>query len=83
MKAYQIRPLERDDFSALMRLEEEVFARKGEAVLGAYCVRLCCEFFPEACFVAVDRDALVRSWRRYARLANAPETAPVRLGSAA
>ena len=49
-----IRPLRRDDFAALMRLEEEIFGQSGEGVLGAYYVRLCCEFFPETCFVAVE-----------------------------
>ncbi|HEX9307755.1 MAG TPA: GNAT family N-acetyltransferase [Anaeromyxobacter sp.] len=54
MTERQIRPLRPDDFSELMRLEEEVFARSGESVLGAYYVRLCCEFFPETCFIAVE-----------------------------
>ncbi len=42
-----------------MRLEEEVFARCGESVLGAYYVRLCCEFFSESCFVAEEDGRLV------------------------
>src|SRR6185369_723557 len=50
----RIRPLQEDDFAELMRLEEEVFGAAGEGVLGAYYVRLCCEFFPETCFVAVE-----------------------------
>jgi ribosomal protein S18 acetylase RimI-like enzyme len=54
MRNYTVRPLEREDFPALMRLEEEIFARDGEAVLGAYYVRLCCEFFRQTCFVALD-----------------------------
>jgi len=54
MKSYTVRPLQRDDFDALMRLEEDIFARDGEAVLGAYYVRLCCEFFRSTCFVARD-----------------------------
>ncbi|MEW6272801.1 MAG: GNAT family N-acetyltransferase [Thermodesulfobacteriota bacterium] len=54
MRSYTVRALERDDFAALMRLEDEIFANDGEAVLGAYYVRLCCEFFRSTCFVVLD-----------------------------
>jgi len=54
MSERQIRPLRPGDFSELMRLEEEVFARSGESVLGAYYVRLCCEFYADTCFIAVE-----------------------------
>ncbi|HEX9241726.1 MAG TPA: GNAT family N-acetyltransferase [Anaeromyxobacter sp.] len=59
MNARQIRPLRSEDFTEIMRLEEEVFARCGESVLGAYYVRLCCEFFPESCYVAEEDGRLV------------------------
>jgi ribosomal protein S18 acetylase RimI-like enzyme len=59
MNARQIRPLRSHDFVEIMRLEEEVFARCGESVLGAYYVRLCCEFFAESCFVAEEDGRLV------------------------
>ncbi len=49
-----IRPLRHDDFASLMTLEEEIFGRQGEGVLGPYYVRLCCEFFSEWCFVAEE-----------------------------
>jgi ribosomal protein S18 acetylase RimI-like enzyme len=54
MSDRQIRPLCQDDFAELMRLEEEVFGAAGEGVLGAYYVRLCCEFFRDTCFVVVE-----------------------------
>ena len=52
--ARQIRPLCADDFPILMQLEEQVFGNEGEKVLGPYYVRLCCDFFTESCFLALD-----------------------------
>lgn len=59
MTERHVRPLRSDDFPELMRLEEAVFARAGESVLGPYYVRLCCEFFPDSCFVAVENGRVV------------------------
>jgi ribosomal protein S18 acetylase RimI-like enzyme len=54
MGRYEVRPLARDDFDALMKLEEDVFGGLGESVLGAYYVRLCCDFYADSCFLALD-----------------------------
>jgi ribosomal protein S18 acetylase RimI-like enzyme len=59
MAQREIRSLRQDDFAELMRLEEEVFGAAGEGVLGAYYVRLCCEFFAETCFAAVEDGKIV------------------------
>jgi len=59
MAQREIRTLRSGDFAALMRLEEEVFGAAGESVLGAYYVRLCCEFFAESCFAAVEDGRVV------------------------
>lgn len=56
MEAYAIRNLCRDDFAALMRLEEEVFGEDEFGNLGPYYVRLCCDFFAESCFIALAGD---------------------------
>jgi hypothetical protein len=59
MARREIRSLRQDDFTGLMRLEEEVFGAAGEGVLGPYYVRLCCEFFGETCFAAVEDGGIV------------------------
>jgi len=59
MTAYRVRPLRREDFAPLMELEDAIFGREGESVLGPYYVRLCCEFFCSTCFVAEHDGEIV------------------------
>jgi ribosomal protein S18 acetylase RimI-like enzyme len=59
MAQREIRPLRSDDFGELMRIEEEVFGTDDQGVLGAYYVRLCCEFFGETCFAALEEGRIV------------------------
>jgi ribosomal protein S18 acetylase RimI-like enzyme len=59
MAQYDVRPLLPNDFAELMRLESEIFGGAGEDVLGPYYVRLCCEFFADTCFAAVEGEKLL------------------------
>jgi ribosomal protein S18 acetylase RimI-like enzyme len=54
MARYTVRPLCPADFDTLQRLEEDVFGQRGESLLGPYYVRLCCDFFADSCFLALD-----------------------------
>jgi ribosomal protein S18 acetylase RimI-like enzyme len=54
MSRYTIRTLLTDDFAALARLENEVFAAMGEEVLCPHYLRLCTEIFHGSCFLALD-----------------------------
>lgn len=56
MSGLQIRTLESGDFPVIMRLEQEIFGTRGEALLGPYYVRLCCDFFDEHCLLALLDD---------------------------
>jgi ribosomal protein S18 acetylase RimI-like enzyme len=59
MARYHVRTITRDDFSALMELENKLFGADHGGVLGPYYVRLCCEFFSETCLVVEVEGAPV------------------------
>jgi ribosomal protein S18 acetylase RimI-like enzyme len=52
MSRYQIDPISPEDFPHLMQLEEDMFGGSGDGTLGAYYIRLCCDFFGDSCFIA-------------------------------
>lgn len=47
-----VRSLEPRDFDAIMHLEHELFGAKGDKTLGPFYVRLCCDFYGDASFIA-------------------------------
>lgn len=48
---YVVRTLRSEDFGTVMGLERELFGDCSEGTLGAYYVRLCCDFFSDSCFL--------------------------------
>lgn len=56
MSGYTVRTLTSEDFPRIMGLEEEVFGDDEHGTLGPYYVRLCCDFFPDSCFLALAGD---------------------------
>ncbi len=52
MSEYDVHALRPSDFDAIMRLEEELFGAKGDKTLGAFYVRLCCDFYGDTSFIA-------------------------------
>jgi ribosomal protein S18 acetylase RimI-like enzyme len=54
MASYRVSNLTSSDFAAIMTLEDRLFG--GEGTLGAYYVRLCCDFFGATCFLVRAGD---------------------------
>jgi ribosomal protein S18 acetylase RimI-like enzyme len=52
MSDYDIHALTPADFDDLMQLEQTLFGCKGEKTLGAFYVRLCCDFYGDTSFIA-------------------------------
>lgn len=51
---YDVRALTSEDFPHLQRLEREIWGEDATGQLCAYYLRLCTDFFPEWCFLALD-----------------------------
>jgi len=56
MNEYTVRKLRSDDFEALSTLENDIFGQGGEKLLCPYYIRLCCDFFGDTCFLALDGE---------------------------
>jgi ribosomal protein S18 acetylase RimI-like enzyme len=56
MSRPEIRPLTREDLPLLMTLEDRIFGAAGESTLGAYYLRVCCDFYPDTCFIALEDE---------------------------
>lgn len=56
MSRYQVRTLTSNDFNTIMALERDLFGDCTEGTLGAYYVRLCCDFFGDFCFLVEVED---------------------------
>src|SRR4051812_26557031 len=52
MSEYDIHALTPADFDGIMELEEVLFHSKGDKTLGAFYVRLCCDFYGDTSFIA-------------------------------
>lgn len=59
MARYDVRNLKSDDFETVMGLERALFGDCTEGTLGAYYVRLCCDFFGDSCFLVEVEGAPV------------------------
>jgi ribosomal protein S18 acetylase RimI-like enzyme len=53
MSDLDIHALTPADFDAIMELEGSLFGAKGEKTLGAFYVRLCCDFYGDTSFIAL------------------------------
>lgn len=51
MARYNVRQFQPDDFDTVMMLERKLFGDCEDGTLGAYYVRLCCDFFGDSCFL--------------------------------
>ncbi len=51
MNRYNVRKLQPEDFDTIMTLERDLFGDCNEGTLGAYYVRLCCDFFGDCCLL--------------------------------
>lgn len=57
MSSVAVRTLRSRDLASLLDLEDRIFRRRGERVLGMDFLAICCEHFADTCFLALEDGA--------------------------
>lgn len=57
MSPIEVRILRSRDLASLLELEDRIFGRTGERLLGPDFLTMCCEHFADTCFLALEDGA--------------------------